>query len=156
HGTRAGNRETRRPLVTPTTQTASTAHAWVWSADSTRPLRLKLRDVEPPRAAFTVQCSGAGCPARLHRGQRAPGHDLLKLLRGAQLAAGAEVEIRGTAPRRIGRTARFRYLPLITRRDRTDQGTSPTPNVQRDRVGHHPSARCPSRGAARAPRSRTP
>jgi hypothetical protein len=124
----------RRPAV-PRVEFAL-AHAWVWSAGSTRPLRLKLRDVEPPAAAFTVRCSGAGCPARLHRGRRAPRHDLLKLFRGVQLAPGAKVEIRGTAPRRIGRTARFRIR----------RGTWPVLSIACSRANSRRAMACPDRG----------
>jgi hypothetical protein len=112
------------------------AHAWVWSAAGTRPLRLELRDVEPRAATFTVQCSGEGCPARLRRGRPARGHNLLKLLRDADLAPGAEVEIRGTAPRHIGRTARFRIR----------WGTWPVLSIECSRADSHRAMACPDRG----------
>jgi hypothetical protein len=58
------------------------------------------------------------------------------LVQGVSLAPGAELEFRGTAPRRIGRAVHFRI-----RRD-----TWPVLSVECTRPASHHTIACPDRG----------
>jgi RTX calcium-binding nonapeptide repeat (4 copies)/Putative metal-binding motif len=80
---------------------------WLVYARYTKVARLVVRDV-PAGARVTLRCRGKGCgfrrkTAAAHRGRAS----LTKLFKGRRLKPGAVVEVRVTAPGKIGSVVRF-------------------------------------------------
>jgi len=86
-----------------------------WNVRGSRIRALRLRVIRVPAGAtIRVSCKGRGCPfkkAKTVRVTRAGAVDLLKTLKGAnrRFRAGQTLEIRITAPNRIGKVISFRF-----------------------------------------------
>jgi hypothetical protein len=94
---------------------------WVVYKRFTKVAKLTVHDV-PVGARVEVRCRGRGCPftkpKRFRR--RAPSIALAGAFRGSRLFVGTVIEIRVSAPKRIGTVRRFRIRP----RPRTPKKTT--------------------------------
>jgi hypothetical protein len=94
----------RRPAV-PRVD-ATVAFEWQLIGNRTVFPRLVLSDVDPARAAIELRCSGLGCPFA-RRAVTARSRVLTKHVRELRAAPGARLEVRLTAPGRLGKLIRF-------------------------------------------------
>jgi RTX calcium-binding nonapeptide repeat (4 copies) len=101
---------------------ATVRHFWAAGPTFTTVETLIIKDSTPASANIDLRCSGRGCPftRRSHKvGGNGKPVNLTRLFKRARLRVGTRIEVRVTAPDRIGKVVRFtmRSSKLPSRRE---------------------------------------